>query len=85
MESWFYDNLTGYEVITISPAGYTNKRICIEWLDHFIDHNNCGPDKPWRILLNRWVKCHEASEFILKAKMNRIWIVKFPSHQTHLI
>ena len=30
-------------------------------------------------------KCYKAPKFILKAKMNYIWIVKFPSHQTHLI
>jgi hypothetical protein len=85
MESWFHDNMTGYEVITISRSGYTNEGICMEWLDHFINHNDCGLDKPWRILLIDGAKCHEAPEFILKAKMNRIWIVKFPSHQTHLI
>jgi len=85
MESWFHDNMTGYEVITISPSGYTNEGICMEWLDHFINHNDCGLDKPWRILLIDGAKCHEAPEFILKAKMNHIWIIKFPSHQTHLI
>jgi hypothetical protein len=31
------------------------------------------------------VTCHETDDFILKAKINRIWIVKFLSHQTHLI
>ena len=69
----------------ILPSGYTNEGICIVWLDHFIDHNDCRPDKPWRILLIDGAKCHEAPEFILKAKMNHIWIIKFPSHQTHLI
>ena len=85
MESWFHENMTGQEVVTISPSGYTNEGICIVWLDHFINHNDCGLDKPWRILLIDGAKCHEAPEFILKAKMIHIWIVKFPSHQTHLI
>jgi hypothetical protein len=85
MVSWFHENMTGHEVVTVSPTGYTNVGICIAWLDHFIKHNNCGPDEPWHILLIDGATCHEAPEFILKAKMNRIWIVKFPSHQTHLI
>src|SRR6202161_3758101 len=84
MESWFHENMTGHEVVTVSPSGYINEEICIRWLDHFIKHNNCGPDKPWRILLMDGATCHDAPEFILRAKMNRIWIVKFPSHQTHL-
>jgi hypothetical protein len=85
MVSWFHENMTGHEVVTVSPTGYTNEGICVAWLDHFIKHNNCGPDEPWHILLIDGATCHEAPEFVLKAKMNRIWIVKFPSHQTHLI
>jgi hypothetical protein len=72
--------MTGHKVVTISPSGYTNEGICMIWLNHFINHNDCGLDKPWRILLIDGAKCHEAPEFILKAKMNHIWIVKFPSH-----
>jgi hypothetical protein len=85
MESWFHENMTGHEVLTLSLSGYTNEGICMIWLDHFIKHNDCEPDKPWRILLIDGAKCHEAPEFVLKAKMYKIWVVKFPSHQTHLI
>lgn len=85
MEAWFYQNMTGHELITVSPLGYTNKGICLAWLDHFMKYNNCGSDKPWRILLIDGATCHEAPEFVIKAKMNHIQVVKFPSHQTHLI
>jgi hypothetical protein len=27
MVSWFHENMTSYEVITVSPTGYTNKGI----------------------------------------------------------
>jgi hypothetical protein len=43
MESWFQENMTGHEVVTVSPSGYINEEI------YFIKHNDCGPDKPWRI------------------------------------
>jgi hypothetical protein len=46
MVSWFHENMTGHEVITVSPSRYTNEGICIVWLDHFIKHNDCGPNKP---------------------------------------
>jgi hypothetical protein len=45
MVSWFYKNITGYEVITVSPIGYMNEGIYMVWLDYFIKYNNCGPDK----------------------------------------
>jgi hypothetical protein len=51
MVSWFYENMTGYKVIIVSPTGYTNKGIYMVWLDHFIKYNNCSPNQEWRILL----------------------------------
>ncbi len=80
MVRWFHENMTGLEVITVSLTGYTNKGICMLWLDHFIKHSDSGPDRPWQILLINGAICHNAPDFILKAKMNRIWVVKFPSH-----
>jgi DDE superfamily endonuclease len=84
-ESWFHEKMTGHELVTVSASGYTNEGICLTWLHHFIKHNNCGPEKEWHILLIDGATCHKADEFILTAKMNKIWVVKFPSHQTHLI
>ena len=45
MISWFHKNMTGYEVIIVSPIGYMNEGIYMVWLDYFIKHNNCGPNK----------------------------------------
>jgi hypothetical protein len=44
--SWFYKNMTRLKVITVSLTRYTNKRICITWLNHFIKHNDYRPNKP---------------------------------------
>jgi hypothetical protein len=43
--SWFNDNMTRHELITVSESGYTNKGICMAWLDHFIKYYNCITDK----------------------------------------
>jgi hypothetical protein len=85
MVSWFHTNMTGYEVITVSDSGYTNEEICIVWLDYFIKHNNCSPNGPWYILLIDGATCYTAPRFVLMVKYYKIWIVEFPSHQTHLI
>jgi len=29
MVSWFHENMTGHEVITVSPTEYTNEGICM--------------------------------------------------------
>jgi hypothetical protein len=83
--SWFHENITGHKVITVSPTGYTNERIYMVWLDHFIKHNDYGPNKKWHILLINGATCHQADDFVLKATYNKIRIVQFPSYQTHLL
>jgi hypothetical protein len=45
MVSWFHENMTGHEVIIVSPTRYTNKGICMVWLDYFIKYNNYGPNQ----------------------------------------
>jgi hypothetical protein len=85
MASWFHTNMTGQELIIVSESGYTNEGICMAWLDHFIMHNSCGADSKWNFFLIDGATCHEAPNFLIKAKMNKIWLVKFPSYQTHLL
>jgi hypothetical protein len=69
---WFYEKITGHEVITVSLTGYTNKGIYIAWLDYFIKQYDCGPNSHWRILLIDGATCHNARDFIIKAKINKI-------------
>ncbi len=77
--------MTGHELITVSPTGYTNSQINMRWLEYFIDYYKCGPESMWRILLLDGAASHCDDEFILKSKMNKIWVIFFRSHQTHLI
>jgi hypothetical protein len=41
--SWFSKQITGAEVVSVSLSGYLNKGICIQWLNHFIQHNKYRP------------------------------------------
>ncbi len=85
MEHWFHQNMTGHELITTSPTGYTNTEINLAWLNHFIKYHHCGPTSQWRILLLDGASSHTDDDFAIKCKANKIWPVIFPSHQTHLI
>jgi hypothetical protein len=72
--SWFNNNITGHELITVSESGYINKGIYIAWLDHFIKYYNYITNKnsDWYILLINRTICHEAPDFIIKAKIYKI-------------
>lgn len=85
MSSWFSEHMTGYELLTVSDSGYTNDGIMMVWLDHFIYHMEQTPESEWIILLLDGQVCHEATNFVLKAKIYKIWLVEYPSHQTHLL
>jgi hypothetical protein len=80
MGKWFNKKITDYKVITVSLTGYTNEGICMAWLDHFIKHYNYSPNSLWRILLIDGAIYYEAGDFVIKAKMNKIWVVKYPSY-----
>ena len=85
MESWVSDNLLGAEVIVVSQTGYTNEKIALAWLDHFIKHVDAGPDKHWRmLLLDGHITRHKA-DFILKCHENHIVPFAFPSHLTYVL
>jgi hypothetical protein len=43
--SWFNNNITRHELITISESRYINKDIYIVWLDYFIKYYNYITDK----------------------------------------
>jgi len=45
IKKWFYKKMIRHKLVTISLSGYTNKGICLIWLDYFIEHNNCKLNK----------------------------------------
>ncbi|RPA89127.1 hypothetical protein L873DRAFT_1723181, partial [Choiromyces venosus 120613-1] len=85
MESWVHENLTGAEVITVSPTGYTNETIALAWLNHFINHVGAGPDQHWLILLLDGHITRRQDDFIIKCHENHIVPFEFPSYLRHIL
>ncbi|RPB04655.1 hypothetical protein L873DRAFT_1666161, partial [Choiromyces venosus 120613-1] len=85
MESWIHENLTGAEVITVSPTGYTNENITLAWLDHLIKYIKAGLDKYWHMLLVDGHITHHQGDFIIKYYVNNIVPFEFLSHLTHVL
>ena len=72
IKKWFYKKIIKHKLVIISLSGYTNKGICLIWLDHFIKHNNCKLNKEQHILLINSATCYKVDKFILIAKINKI-------------
>ncbi|RPB05488.1 hypothetical protein L873DRAFT_1663093, partial [Choiromyces venosus 120613-1] len=85
IKSWVHENLTGTEVITVSPTGYTNETIALALLNHFIKHVGAGPDQHWHILLLDDHITYHQDDFIIKCHKNYIVPFKFPSHLIHVL
>ena len=69
----------------LSDTGYTNNKLAVQWLEHFIKHTNSGPNKPQKLLFLDGYASHECPQFVLKAKENNIALFRFPSHLTHIL
>jgi len=72
-------------VIEQSDTGYTNERIAIVWLRHFIEHVKAEPEKPFKLLLLDGHITHKSPESVILADTNHIAILEHPSHLTHVL
>ena len=62
--NWFQKELElGVKIIT-SKKGFTNDYIATRWLQHFIDHLDAGPHRPWKLLLIDNYRSYTTVEFV---------------------
>jgi hypothetical protein len=85
MQNWINSTLEDATVISLSDTGYTNERLALEWLEHFINHTGSGPGKLWKILLMDSYISYETPEFTLRAAQAKIVCIVFPSYLTHIL
>ena len=85
MESWYRNQtMTRGELVLLSPTGFINDQLAIEYLLHFIKYVGAGPESPeWILLLCDNHGSHRTPQFILLAYRNKIIIITFPAHLTH--
>lgn len=84
MESWYPKNLHGNELILLSETGYSNSKLALRWLQHFIEHTTHELGNPKLLLLDSHVS-HTSPEFIIIAAESNIFILPFPSHLTYVL
>ena len=71
-------------VLNMSDKGFTNNRINMQWLRHFIQETNSGLTAVKKLLLYNGDSSHNTNKFKQLAEDN-IVLYMFPPHITHLI
>ncbi len=71
----------------MSKSGYTNDRIGVDSLKHFIECTRTAsfPSHEYILLIFDGQASHTSEEFIQLAAQNRIILHQFPLHLTHLM
>jgi hypothetical protein len=69
----------------MSNTGYTNNRIGVDFLKHFIKHTQASSTSRYKMLLFDGAESHETDEFKQLANKHNIILFRYPSYLTHLI
>jgi hypothetical protein len=85
VQNRFNSELDPSTVFDMSESGFTNDRIGVEWLKHFIKHTNSSPTALKKLLLRNGHGSHDTEEFKRLAHDNNIVLYMFPPHLTHLM
>jgi thioredoxin-related protein len=71
-------------MINISDTSYTNNRIGIDFLKHFIKHTKASPTSWYKLLLFDKAESYKTDKFKKLAKNHNIILYHFPSYLTHI-
>ena len=91
IEAWFDNNFYKETTIIVSKSGYSNNKIGIKVLEHFIKYTNLAPwvslispIVPKLFLYNRY-SSYCTKEFKALALQNKIILYQFPSYLTYIL
>jgi hypothetical protein len=85
MQNWFNTDLLPTSVFDMSDKGFTNDRISVSWLRHFIRETNSSLTAPKKLLLYDSYGSHDTDEFKQLATDNNIILYMFLPYLTHLM
>ena len=85
MQNQFNSKLEDATTFDISESRFTNDRIGVSQLKHFIQCTNSGPTAPKKLLLYDGHGSHDTEEFKQLAQDNNIVLYMFPPHLTYLM
>ncbi|EKD12102.1 hypothetical protein MBM_09739 [Drepanopeziza brunnea f. sp. 'multigermtubi' MB_m1] len=83
MQQWFVSNLLTSTLIKEADNGFTDNKIALLYLEHYIKNADCGPNKPWKLMLMDNHASHRTPEFINLANKNHILPYPLIPYLTH--
>jgi DDE superfamily endonuclease len=83
MEDWYPEGLPKGTLIIPSENGFTSDQIAIQYLQHYIDNSDAGPEADWKLMLMDNHGSHCTAEFIALANANHIRPYPLIAHLTH--
>ena len=85
MQNWFNNKLDQASIFDMSESGFTNDRISVDWLKHFIQQTKSSLTALKKLLLYNGHSSHDTKEFKELAEKNNIILYMFPPHLTHVM
>lgn len=80
---WFPERLPAGTRIIPSENSFTTDEIALEFLQHYINNSDCGPEADWKLMLMDNHGSHCTPQFIDFANKNHIWPYHLIPHLTH--
>ncbi|KJZ70664.1 hypothetical protein HIM_09937 [Hirsutella minnesotensis 3608] len=82
--SWYFV-VSSTEPDAMSPTGYSNDEVCLEWIYHFDEHTKKKSKGNKRMLILDGFGAHHTYPFIEYCRRNGIVLFSLPPHLTHLL
>ncbi|EKD14166.1 hypothetical protein MBM_07843 [Drepanopeziza brunnea f. sp. 'multigermtubi' MB_m1] len=82
-EQWFVSNLLISTLIKEADNRFTDNKIALLYLEHYIKNADYGPNKPWKLMLIDNHASYRTPEFINLANKNHILPYPLILHLTH--
>jgi hypothetical protein len=84
-QDWINASIDENTVIQVSPNGWTNNLIALEWLKHFDRHTAPRKQGKYRLLLFDGHTSHVSFDFIQFCDLHDIVALCLPPHATHIL
>ena len=85
-DDWYINDMQPGDRISLSENGWTDNKLCIEWLkDCFEPATRAELQGEYRLLIVDGHASHVSNEFIKFVKANKIICLCLPPHSTHLL
>ena len=86
MGKWYQiDQLDKHSSITVSPTGYTNDQISLDWIKHFDTRTKTQTVGRKRLLIMDGYGSHHTTQFLQYCDDNNIIPFGLPPHITHIL